>query len=181
MSFHPRMEYTPARFHASARTLLEQGPDFAYTPENQAKFDANVKQYPADQRKSAILYALADVLAQTGCSRAQLKSLAERGWVELIPKRTRLAIPPKKADLSLDAIEIDEAEASLLNYLRQQKQPILLDALISATGTNQTTLNKLSKKGLIARFDEPERVTLTLSAGQLTEAIIELRGAQKQA
>ena len=58
MSFHPSMEYTPARFHASARTLLEQGPDFSYTPEDQAKFDANVKHYPADERKSAILYAL---------------------------------------------------------------------------------------------------------------------------
>ena len=60
------MEYTPARFHASARTLLEQGPDFAYTPEHQAKFDANVKRYPADQRKSAILYALYLAQAQQG-------------------------------------------------------------------------------------------------------------------
>ena len=66
MSFHPRMEYTPARFHASARTLPEQGPEFAYTHENQAKFDANVKQYPPDQRKSAILYALYLAQAQQG-------------------------------------------------------------------------------------------------------------------
>ena len=58
MSFHPRMEYTPARFHKSARELPEAGDAFAYTPENQAKFDAVVTRYPADQRKSAILYAL---------------------------------------------------------------------------------------------------------------------------
>lgn len=58
MSFHPRMEYAPARFQRSERTLPEPGGDFKYTPENQAKFDANVKQYPSDQRKSAILYAL---------------------------------------------------------------------------------------------------------------------------
>ena len=58
MSFHPSMEYTPARFHKSERQLAEPGGDFAYTPENQAKFDANVTRYPADQRKSAILYAL---------------------------------------------------------------------------------------------------------------------------
>ena len=58
MSFHPSMEYAPARFHKSERRLAEPGDDFAYTPENQAKFDANVKRYPADQRKSAILYAL---------------------------------------------------------------------------------------------------------------------------
>ena len=52
------MEYAPARFHKSERELAEPGGDFAYTPENQAKFDANVKRYPADQRKSAVLYAL---------------------------------------------------------------------------------------------------------------------------
>ena len=58
MSFHPHMEYAPARFHASARTLADEGGEFTYTPENQAKFDANVQRYPAEQRKSAILYAL---------------------------------------------------------------------------------------------------------------------------
>jgi NADH-quinone oxidoreductase subunit E len=52
------MEYTPARFHKSDRELAEPGGDFTYTAENQAKFDANVKRYPPDQRKSAILYAL---------------------------------------------------------------------------------------------------------------------------
>ncbi|MBI4264764.1 MAG: NADH-quinone oxidoreductase subunit NuoE [Acidobacteria bacterium] len=58
MSFHPPMEYAPARFHKSARPLPEAGGEFAFTPENQAKFDENVKRYPPDQRKSAILYAL---------------------------------------------------------------------------------------------------------------------------
>ena len=58
MSFHPPMEYAPAKFHKSERQLAEPGGDFTYTPEHQAKFDANVKRYPADQRKSSILYAL---------------------------------------------------------------------------------------------------------------------------
>ena len=58
MSFHPRMEYAPARFHKSERKLAEPGDEFAYTAENQAKFDENVTHYPPDQRKSAILYAL---------------------------------------------------------------------------------------------------------------------------
>jgi NADH-quinone oxidoreductase subunit E len=57
------MEYSPARFHKSERELAEPGGEFTYTSENQAKFDANVARYPADQRKSAILYAL--YLAQT--------------------------------------------------------------------------------------------------------------------
>jgi NADH-quinone oxidoreductase subunit E len=52
------MEYAPARFHKSERKLAEAGEAFAYTPENQEKFDENVARYPPDQRKSAILFAL---------------------------------------------------------------------------------------------------------------------------
>ena len=66
MSFHPAMEYSPARFHKSARTLPETGGDFAFTPQNQAKFDAHVARYPDDQRKSAILYALYLAQSQQG-------------------------------------------------------------------------------------------------------------------
>jgi NADH-quinone oxidoreductase subunit E len=64
VSFHPHIEY--ATFHRSERKLAEPGEPFTYTPENQAKFDANVKQYPPEQRKSAILYALYLVQYQQG-------------------------------------------------------------------------------------------------------------------
>ena len=64
MSFHPRIEY--AVFHKSERKLAEAGEDFVYSPENQATFDRIVARYPADQRKSAILYALFLVQQQQG-------------------------------------------------------------------------------------------------------------------
>ena len=66
MSFHPQMEYAPARFHRSERKLADEGPPFAFTPENQAKFDENVTHYPPEQRKSAILYALYLAQGQLG-------------------------------------------------------------------------------------------------------------------
>jgi NADH-quinone oxidoreductase subunit E len=84
------MEYAPAKFHKSARTLADEGPAFAYTPENQAKFDANVTRYPPDQRKSAVLYALylaqgqqgyltaaamQHVARQIGCSAAEVEDV----------------------------------------------------------------------------------------------------------
>ena len=90
MSFHPPMEYAPAKFHKSARTLADEGPPFAYTSENQAKFDANVARYPADQRKSAVLYALylaqqqqgyltaaamSHVAQQLGCTAAEVEDV----------------------------------------------------------------------------------------------------------
>jgi len=60
------MDYAPARWHRSERKLAEAGEPFAYTAENQAKFDENVKRYPPDQRKSAILFALYLVQQQQG-------------------------------------------------------------------------------------------------------------------
>jgi NADH-quinone oxidoreductase subunit E len=84
------MDYAPARFHKSARILPDEGGDFAYTAENQAKFDANVKRYPPDQRKSAILYALylaqnqqgyltaaamRHVAVQIGCTSAEVEDV----------------------------------------------------------------------------------------------------------
>jgi len=90
VSFHPQMEYAPAQFHRSERKLADEGPPFAYTPENQAKFDENVTHYPPDQRKSAILYALylaqgqqgyltgnamRFVAQQIGCSKADVEDV----------------------------------------------------------------------------------------------------------
>jgi NADH-quinone oxidoreductase E subunit len=84
------MDYAPAKFHKSARQLAEPGGDFVFTPERQAKFDANVKRYPADQRKSAILYALylaqhqqgyltaaamSHVAQQIGCSASEVEDV----------------------------------------------------------------------------------------------------------
>ena len=80
MSFHPRMEYAPARFHKSERALAAPGPDFKYTPENQAKFDENVARYPPEQRKSAILYALYLAQHQNGgyLTAAAMRHVAEQ-------------------------------------------------------------------------------------------------------
>src|SRR5262249_51968183 len=66
VSFHPEMEYAPAKVHRSERTLAEPGEPFTSTPENQAKFDRVVTRYPPDRRKSAILYALYLVQEQLG-------------------------------------------------------------------------------------------------------------------
>ena len=79
MSFHPEMEYAPARFHRSERVLAVPGEPFTYTPENQAKFDRNVTQYPPDQRKSAILYALYLAQQQLGyLTAAAMRHVAEQ-------------------------------------------------------------------------------------------------------
>src|SRR5437870_13471130 len=50
-----------ATFHKSSRQLepgMKDGPPFAYTAENRARFDEIVKRYPTDRRRSAVLPAL---------------------------------------------------------------------------------------------------------------------------
>jgi NADH-quinone oxidoreductase subunit E len=80
VSFHPQMEYAPAKFHKSERKLAEAGEAFRYTPENQAKFDANVARYPAEERKSAILFALYLAQHQNGghLTGAAMRHVAEQ-------------------------------------------------------------------------------------------------------
>ena len=79
MSFHPQMEYAPAKFHKSERKLAELGETFGYTPENQKNFDEIVTHYPPERRKSAILYALYLVQNQQGyVSRAGMRHVAQQ-------------------------------------------------------------------------------------------------------
>src|SRR5262245_27332719 len=47
-----------ATFHKSARQLEDEGPPFAYTADNRARFEEIVKRYPPDRRRSAVLPAL---------------------------------------------------------------------------------------------------------------------------
>jgi NADH-quinone oxidoreductase subunit E len=77
VSFHPHIEY--ATFHRSERKLADAGEPFRYTPEHQATFDELVTHYPAEQRKSAILYALFLVQKQQGyVSGASMRFVAEQ-------------------------------------------------------------------------------------------------------
>jgi len=65
VSFHPKMAYG-ATFHKSARQLEDEGPEFAYTAQNRARFDEVVKRYPPDRRRSAVLPALYLAQSQQG-------------------------------------------------------------------------------------------------------------------
>jgi NADH-quinone oxidoreductase E subunit len=58
-----------ASFHKSALALdpvVEEGPPFAYTAGNRARFEEIVKRYPPDRRRSAVLPALYLVQQQQG-------------------------------------------------------------------------------------------------------------------
>src|SRR5581483_1051372 len=55
-----------ATFHKSARQLEDEGPPFAYTAENRARFDEIITRYAEGRRRSAVLPALYLVQNQQG-------------------------------------------------------------------------------------------------------------------
>jgi NADH-quinone oxidoreductase subunit E len=65
VTFHPKMAYG-ATFHKSSRVLEDEGPAFAYTAENRARFEEIVTRYPPDRRRSAVLPALYLAQGQQG-------------------------------------------------------------------------------------------------------------------
>ena len=84
MSFHPLMVYDPKRFHRSERKLVEEGPDFTFTPERRAALDTLLTKYPPDRKQSAVLAALYLVQEQQGYLTASgMRHVA--GILELTP------------------------------------------------------------------------------------------------
>jgi NADH-quinone oxidoreductase subunit E len=66
MSFHPLMVYDAEHFQRSERKVVEEGPEFAFTPERRAKLDEIVTKYPPERKRSAVLAALYLVQEQQG-------------------------------------------------------------------------------------------------------------------
>ncbi len=77
MTFHPVVPYGPDQ-HRSLRKLADDGPPFAYTPENRARLEEIAKRYPPEHRRSAILPALWLVQEQQGyVTRHAMRHVAE--------------------------------------------------------------------------------------------------------
>jgi len=58
MSFHPVMPYGTERWHRSERKTLPEGPEFQFTADARARFEAFAAHYAPEHRRSAVLHAL---------------------------------------------------------------------------------------------------------------------------
>lgn len=58
MSFHPVMPYGTERWHRSERKTLPEGPEFQFTADARARFEAFAVHYAPEHRRSAVLHAL---------------------------------------------------------------------------------------------------------------------------
>jgi primosomal protein N' (replication factor Y) len=133
------------------------------------------------------LPALDDVLAHVGCTKSPAKALADKGWIELLPLQSAIGVPPavratvQDETFDLTRLTKSTTEQAILRILAEQDHPLSLPGLITTTGADRADINNLVKAELAVRFDEPERVMLKLDAAGLTEAVVELHGAQKHA
>lgn len=120
---------------------------------------------------------LAEVLAAVGCTDAPLKALAEKQLVEIIPAETLLDVPPNfhgqpAADLTPIA-----TEQKVLGYLLSQGKAVPLDTVLETAGAEPPTVSALLAQKLLAKFDEPERVRLTIPADDVLDTVVGLRHA----
>ena len=143
------------------------------------------------------LPTLDDVLEAVSCSRSPVESLAEKGWVEIVPPQARLGISPalrakveptvdtsvgsRPSPKPIDSLPEPDQERAVLTYLAQQIQPVSYDEVLAVTKTNRAAINNLIRQKRVTPFNQPARVMFTLAPDDLTEAIVRLRSASKHA
>ncbi len=127
------------------------------------------------------LPSLDEVCSAVGCSPRVIQSLAERGWVQIIPRRQMVTVADRAAaQAALEtALARAPAQAGALRALLEADQPVEEATFCQAHGIHTGTLRALAARGLVRRWTEPAAVMLTLDDSQITEAIIELRGAER--
>jgi primosomal protein N' (replication factor Y) len=102
---------------------------------------------------------LADVLAAVGSSKGYVKSLAQKGWFELIlddPERITLTLPPAQVDEVVIHLRGAEKHAAVLRLLAAEQGPLWIGWIYAQTGATLQTLRDLAEANLI-RLDEARR------------------------
>ena len=129
------------------------------------------------------LLTLAEVRTAARCSESPIRALAKKGLVEITEGRQMVApvLPPRAVDETI-ASDLQRAprQAAVLAYLRDRGEPVEVQELRRQVGCSSAVLNQLEAKGYVERLGEEPAVILTIPLEEVTDAIIELRGAQKQ-
>ena len=128
------------------------------------------------------LPTLSAVCEAAKCKKGTIRALAERGWVEIMPRR-RLLVPllsPQEIEKALQE-ELGSApkQAAALSALRDLAGPVEETTLRAEYGVSTASLRALESRGYLRRVVEESKVLLRLSPEQVTERVVELRGASK--
>ena len=129
------------------------------------------------------LLTLREVCAAAHCSESTIQALAQKGLVKIIPGCQMVApLLPPRAINEMIAGELRQAprQAAVLACLRHHGEPMEVQELRRQTGCSGTVLNQLEAKGYVERLSQEPAVILAIPLEEVTQAIVELRGAQKQ-
>jgi primosomal protein N' (replication factor Y) len=114
------------------------------------------------------------VLQSVGCTMGPLKALEKKGWLQVHPKQTLVAIPPQAAS---EPDTLNPAQKKILLKLKETNTPMPradLDLAVSS-------LREMMEAGLIISIEEPARVALNLPHDRISTAVVELRRATRHA
>jgi primosomal protein N' (replication factor Y) len=129
------------------------------------------------------LLTLKEVQAAARCSESPIRALAEKGLVEITEGRQTVALllSPQAINEIIDS-DLSRApkQAAVLAYLRDLGEPVEVKELCRQADCSSAVLSELEAKGYVERLSEKSAVILAIPLGEVTDAIIELRGAQKQ-
>jgi len=128
------------------------------------------------------LPTLSAVCEAAKCTKGPIRALAERGWVEITPRR-RLLVPllsPQVVDETLGKELLRSSkQAAALAALRDVADPVEEASFRTAHGVSIASLQALESRGYLRRVVEESKVLLRLSPEQTAERVVELRGASK--
>jgi primosomal protein N' (replication factor Y) len=125
------------------------------------------------------LPTLSEVLAAVGCGEDVVRRLAERGAVQLTPRRSLVATPLTGPGLAAALAELESVpdQQAALAWFRHHPGPHALPL----PGVATATLAALEKKGYLRRWTEPATVSLTLAPEEVWPLVTELRGLTRHA
>ena len=127
-------------------------------------------------RRSGAPLTLPELCDLVGCAEGPVRALAQRGWVEITPRRTWLVALPGAESADLGKAH---KQADALSALLDRGVPSELSAFLQETGTSTAIVTSLEKAGWVQRFTDEPVVLLTLPPDQVLERVIELRRARK--
>jgi len=129
------------------------------------------------------LPAADDLCNRADCTRQHLRSLAQKGWVQITPAGDLVEL--LLTEQELERVVADQParahrRLAALRYLRDHPGPIPLRAAIEATRATSAIFKRLEQEGIITRRHEPARAFLTVSVDDIVSHVYALRRSVNQ-
>jgi len=132
----------------------------------------------AISRSSEAMPSLERVCQEAQCSETFLNTLAEWGWIEIIPEEILVTLAQSLDEIQKNLADLQNSRAQLavIHQLMQSTTSISKKVL----RTSSVTLRELEKKGFIHQIAVPKRVRLIIEKKDVLQRVIDLRGATRQ-